>query len=171
MFSRMSSAISLFMITGLLAMPAAAVDLDTVAWVNVVEGITITEVTPMNFGDVALNTGTITLNTDGTLTDPDFLSFDAASVSQGIFTLSVIAGSSYDINIVENVQVVGLTLDNFQINIDGAANIAGANNFLGVNLPNAISTLNLGGDLTVDAATASLGDNQSIGYRVSVDFN
>ena len=171
MFRRTTTTLAALMTFGLLAIPAGATDLDSFALVNIVEGITITEQTALNFGDIAMNSGTVTVTTAGTVTDPDFLSFDATNVNQGVFGLSVIAGSAYDISLVENAPVVGLTLDNFQINIDGAANEAGANSFLGVTLTNALSTLNVGADLTVDAATASLGANQSIGYRLSVNFN
>ena len=171
MFRRTTTTLAALMTFGLLAFPAGATDLDTIAIVNIVEGITITEQTALNFGDIALNTGTVTVTTAGTVTDPSFLSFDATNVSQGVFSIGAIAGSSYDIDLIENTPVIGLTLDNFQVNIDGAANEAGANSFLGVTLSNALSTLNVGADLTVDAATASLGANQNIGYRVSVNFN
>jgi Domain of unknown function (DUF4402) len=171
MFSRKQTIPLALVITGLLAAPAAAADLDTLALVDIVEGITITEVTALNFGDVALNNGTITIGTAGTVTDPNFLSFDATNVSQGVFTVNAIAGSAYDINVIENVPAVGLTLDNFRINIDGGADEAGVNTFVGVTLANQASTLNLGADLTVDSATASLGDGQTIGYRISVNFN
>ena len=171
MFPRIPTTITTLMIAGLLALPAGAVDLDSFAMVDIVEGITITEITALNFGDVALNDGTITITTAGTVSDPEYLSFDATNASQGVFTLSVIAGAAYDISFVENLPVVGLTLDNFQINIDGGANVVGANSFLGVTLPAQLSTMNLGADLTVNAATASLGDNQAIGYRVTVNFN
>ena len=94
MFSRMLITPVILMITGLLAFPAGAVDLDTLALVDIVEGITITETTALNFGDVALNDGTITIGTTGSVTDPNFLSFDATNASQGIFTVTAIAGSS-----------------------------------------------------------------------------
>ena len=72
---------------------------------------------------------------------------------------------------MENVPVAGLTLQNFRVNVDGGVDEAGVNNFIGVVLPNQSSTLNVGAELFVDAATASLGDNQTIGYRVTVNFN
>ena len=159
------------MTIGLMALPAGAADLDTLALLDIVEGITITETTALNFGDVALNNGTLTVGTDGTTTDPNFLSFDPTNVSQGIFTIAAISGSAYDISLLENVPVAGLTLDNFRINIDGAADEAGANTFVAVVLSNASSTLNVGADLAIDSATASLGDGQTIGYRVTVNFN
>ncbi len=156
---------------GMFTVPAGATDLDTTAILDIVEGITVAETSALNFGDVALNNGTLTVGTDGAVTDPNFLSFDAANVSQGIFSIGAIAGSAYDIAILENVPAVGLTLDNFKVNIDGGADEAGANTFVGVTLSAASSALNLGADLTVDSATASLGDNQTIGYRVSINFN
>ena len=171
MFSRIQKTLITLVIGGLLAAPAGAADLDTLALVDIVEGITITETTALNFGDVALNNGTITIGTAGTVTDPNFLSFDATAASQGIFTVTAIAGSAYDIDLIENVPAVGLTLNNFHINVDGGADEAGADNFVAVILANQSSTLNIGADLTVDAATASLGDNQTIGYRISVNFN
>ena len=171
MFPRTTTAFVTMMMMGLLAFPAAAADLDTSALLDLVEGITITETTALNFGDVAMNNGILTVSTAGTVTDPDFLSFDPTNVSQGIFDIGAIAGSSYDISILETIPVVGLILDNFQMNIDGGADEAGADNFIGVTLVAQSSTLNLGADLTVDSAQASLGDNQTIGYRVTVNFN
>jgi|GEM_PF-2946732 len=156
--------------TALLAVPAGAVDLDTVALVSIVDGINIVETAPMNFGEVALNDGTVTIGSDGVLTDPSFLSFDATSVSQAIFTVTAIAGATYSISLAENIPVPGLTLNNFHINIDGGVEESGADNFVGLVLSNQSSTLNVGGDLTVDSATASLGPNQAIGYRLSIIF-
>lgn len=147
-----------------------ATDLDTFALVSIVEGITIVENTALNFGDVALKDGTVTVGTDGAPTDPMFMVFDGTNISQGIMTIGAVAGSDYNITLAENVPVVGLTLDNFRINIDGGADEAGSDNFVGVTLAAAISTLNLGADLTVDSATAVLGAGQTIGYRVSVVF-
>jgi len=171
MDSRTKTTLTTLIFTALIAIPALATDLDTTAILDIVEGITVTETSALNFGDVALNTGTMTVGTDGAVTDPDFLSFDAATVSQGVFSINAIAGNAYDIVITENVPAVGLILDNFQINIDGGADEAGANSFIGVTLSAATSTLNLGADITVDALTASLGDGQTIGYQVSVNFN
>ncbi len=155
----------------LAAGPAGAVDLDTNAIVGIVEGINITEDTALNFGDVALNDGTLTLATDGTTLDPAFILFDATNTTQGVFTVTAVAGGSYDIGLAENVPIVGLTLDNFHLNIDAGVDEAGADNFVGVTLANPTSTLNVGADLTVDSATALLGAGQTIGYRVSVIFN
>ena len=171
MFPSKTTLFPALLLIGLLAGAAGATDLDTFALVDIVEGITLTETTAMNFGDVALNDGTLTINTDGTVTDPGFLSYDGALASQGIFNVLAIAGSAYDISLLENVPVVGLVLDNFRINIDGGADEAGSDTFVGVTLANASSTLNVGADLTVDSATAVLGDNQAIGYRVTVNFN
>lgn len=171
MGSRTKTTLTTLILAGLFAIPAGAADIDTSALLDLVEGITVTETTALNFGDVALNNGTLTVSTAGAVTDPNFLSFDATNVSQGIFTIGAIAGSAYDITVIENVPVVGVTLDNFKINIDGAADEAGANSFVGITLSAASSTLNLGADVTIDALTASLGDNQTIGYRLSVNFN
>lgn len=165
-------------VTGLLVLmgvlwagSAGAVDLDTVAYVSMVEGITIVENTALNFGDVALNDGTVTIGSDGSITDPNFLSYDGTNVSQGVFTVTAIAGGTYDISLMENVPVVGLLLDTFTLSIDGGADEVGTDTFLGVNLPNQNSTFNIGADLTVDSANAVLGANQTIGYRLTVNFN
>ncbi len=171
MFARTTPTLLILLFTGMMALPAAAVDLDTLALLDMVEGITVTETSALNFGDVAMSNGTLSVSTAGAVTDPSFLSYDPASVSQGIFTVSAIAGNAYDISLLETVPTAGLILDNFILNIDGGADEAGSDNFVGVTLVNASSVLNIGADLTVDAATASLGDNQTIGYRVTVNFN
>lgn len=161
----------LILAVGLWASTAGAVDLDTVAYVTMVEGITIVEDTALNFGDVALNDGTVTIGTDGSVTDPNFISYDATNVSQGIFTVTAIAGGTYDISLMENIPVVGLLLNNFHLSIDGGADEVGTDTFLGVTLANQISAFNIGADLTVDSANAVLGANQTIGYRLTVNFN
>jgi hypothetical protein len=171
MFPRISKTFTVLTLTSLLALPAAAVDLDSIAYVNVVEGITIVEVSALDFGDVALANGTLTVSTAGIVTDPNFLSYNGASIGQAVFTLTVVPGAAYDISFVENLPVVGLILNNFQASIDGAADVVGSDTFLGVSIANQASTMNVGADLTVDSATASIGDNQSIGYRVTVSFN
>ncbi len=171
MFPKMITILMTFCIITLAAVSAWAVDLDTFAYVDIVDGVTITETTALNFGDVALNDGTISVDTGGLINDPDLLSYDASSASQGVFSITCIAGSAYDVTITETIPVVGLILDNFQIRIDGAADEAGANTFVGITLSNAVSALEIGADLTVDAAAASIGDNQTIGYRLQVNFN
>ncbi len=171
MFPRMALSLTTLLIIPLAAIPAGALDLDTNAFVDIVEGITIGETLAMTFGDVALNDGTITINTDGSVSDPNLISFDATGASQGAFSITSIAGGAYDIVVLETIPVAGLLLDNFQISIDGAGDEAGSDTFVGVTLTNAVSTLDVGGDLTVDSALAVVGDNQSIGYRVQVNFN
>jgi len=171
MFARTTTTLMILLFSGLMALPVAAVDLDTLALLDIVEGITLTENTALNFGDVALGDGTLTVSTAGLMIDPDLLSYDTASVSQGIFTVDAIAATAYDISLTETVPAAGLILDNFIINIDGGADEAGSDTFVGVTFPNASTVLNVGADLTVDSATASLGDNQTIGYRLTVNFN
>ncbi len=163
--------ISFCLIVILLAQTAAAVDLDVVAHVEIVEGIVLVEDTAINFGEVALADGTVTVPTDGNVSDPDFISFDATNVSAGIFTVTATAGATYDITLVENVPVVGLALDIFRLSIDGGADEAGSDIFPGIVLAAQISTFDIGADLMVDQATASVGPGQTIGYRFTVDFN
>ncbi len=171
MFPKIITTIMTLCIIALAAISAQAVDLDTSAYVDMVEGITINETSALHFGDVALNDGTISIDTGGLISDPDLISFDGSSASQGIFSIIAIAGAAYDISLVETIPVIGLVMDNFQIRIDGAADEIGANTFLGLTLSNAVSALEVGADLTVDAAAASVGDNQAIGYRIQVNFN
>jgi Domain of unknown function (DUF4402) len=171
MFPRMKTTFFTMMMTGMLALPAVAVDLDTNALLDIVEGITVVQTTALNFGDVAMNDGTITVSTVGTLTDPNFISYDGTNISQGVFDVTAIAGATYNIDLVETVPAVGLLLENFRLNIDGAPDEVGVDSFIGVTLPNQNTTMNVGADLTVDSATATLGDNQTIGYRIAVNFN
>jgi len=171
MFSKMNLSLMTLCIFVLASVSAQALDLDTSAFVDIVDGITITEVSALHFGDVALNDGTISIGTSGAVSDPDLLSFDATGSSQGVFSITAIAGASYDISLTETIPVVGLTLDNFKLSVDGAADEAGAGTFAGLTLANAITGLEMGADLTVDAAAASVGDNQAIGYRLQINFN
>ena len=54
MLARTKTALLVLLCTGLLAVPALAVDLDTQALLDIVAGITVTETSALNFGDVAL---------------------------------------------------------------------------------------------------------------------
>jgi hypothetical protein len=171
MYPKIITLLMTLCIIALTAVSVHAMDLDTTAFVDIVDGISITETTPLHFGDVALNDGTISVDTGGIVSDPNTISFDPSAASQGLFAVTSIAGGVYDISLAETIPVVGLLLDNFQISIDGAADEVGANSFVGVTLINAISALEVGADLTVDSAAASVGDNQAIGYRLQVNFN
>ncbi len=144
--------------------------LDTTAHVELIEGIAIAETAQMDFGIVAVATGTLTVSTTGVLTDLNIISFDASAVAAGEFDVSCVAGATYDITLTDNSNSVGLGLSNFAISIDGAADEAGASPWTAV-FANANTVLTVGADLDVDASASPAYADYNLDYRVEIVFN
>jgi len=154
---------------------AGAVDLAANAIVELVQGITITEDTPLNFGTLAINNGTVTISTN-TITgppasDPNSLTVDGANQTRGEFTIDSVDGASVAIDVTIGAAANGLTMTGTTIEIDASGEIAPP--LAGHALGAAITTLYVGGTLDVDAdnATIAVGPGQTIPYTVSVAFD
>lgn len=146
---------------------AFAVDLSTNALVEIVDGIAITEVTPLNFGRLALADGTATIAaTDGALTETANITVNGSNAEQGVFDVTSINGADVTASAVAGAIPAGLTLDNFTFSWDGGAAAAGFT----MNATNVL--LEVGADLTIDAANAAVtGGQANLPYTLSVVFN
>lgn len=149
---------------------AQAFDLVTSAAVEIVEGITITEVTGMDFGQVADHDGDLVLATNpaSPMTDGDFISFDPTGYTPGIFTVDSIAGADVNASFVDAADVAGLTLSAWTISLDGGSTDEGT--IASITQIAAQDTWNIGATLTVAAATAVVGA-ATPGYTITVTLN
>lgn len=154
---------------------AGAVDLSTNAIVELVQGITITEDTPLNFGTLAINNGTVTISTATVsgppAADPNSLTVDGTNQTRGEFTIDSVNGASVAIDITVGAAANGLTLTGTTIEIDASGEVAPP--LAGHSLGAAITTLYVGGTLDVEAdnATIAVGAGQMIPYTVTVAFD
>ncbi len=95
---------------------AGAFEVPTFALVEIVEGIEVTETAAMNFGVLARSNGTVTISPiDGSPTDPSFLIYDGAAISQGIFEVDSIAGATVDLACTAGAMPDGLALHDFMV--------------------------------------------------------
>jgi hypothetical protein len=160
-FSRFS-VLALGLVT--LAGSAGAVDFSTNAQVEIVEGIVITENTPLNFGVLALKDGTVDLDADGSTTDANNLIFDNSAIAAGDFGVQSINGSTIQASATAGTPPAGITLSDFDFAWDGAA---GDN----VTLASDTANLTVGANLAIDSGTASAGGGtQDVPYTLSVVF-
>jgi len=161
--------LSTLAIVALSATGALAFDLPTTAAVEVVEGISMVQVTQMNFGQVADHDGTLTVTTDPNvvMTDPNFISFDDTGYTPGIFTVTSIPGASVNATFTDSDDVAGLNLSAFTVSVNGAADEA---DLTDITQQNTDDTWNVGATLTVVAADALLGVHAP-GYTITVVLN
>jgi len=153
----------------LCAVNAMAFDLPTTAAVEVVEGITMVQVTEMNFGQVADHDGVLTVTTDAAvaMTDPNFISFDDTGYTPGIFTVTSIPSASVNATFTDSDDVDGLNLSAFTVSVNGAAD---EGDLTDITQQNTDDTWNVGASLTVVALDALVGVHAP-GYTISVTLN
>jgi hypothetical protein len=161
-FSRFS-VLALGLVT--LAGSAGAVDFPTNAQVEIVEGIVITENTPLNFGVLALKDGTVEVDADGTATDGNNMIFDNSAVAAGDFGVQSVDGSTLQASATAGTPPSGITLADFDFAWDGSAGdnvtLSGSDT----------ANLTVGANLTIDANNASAGGGtQDVPYTLSVVF-
>ncbi len=146
-----------------------AFDLVTSAAVEVVEGISMVEVTGMDFGQVADHDGTLTVTTDAAvaMTDPNFISFDPTGYTPGIFTVTSIIGASVNSSFADTDDVAGLNLSAFAVSVGGAADEA---DLTDITMITTDDTWNVGATLTVVALDAVVGA-ATPGYTITVVLN
>lgn len=151
------------------ASSAMAFDLVTSAAVEVVEGISMVEVTQMNFGQVADHNGALSVTTDAAvaMTDPNFISFDDTGYTPGIFTVTSIPGASVNASFTDADDVAGLNLSAWAVSVNGAAD---EGDLTDITQQNADDTWNIGATLTVVAADAALGV-AAPGFTITVVLN
>ncbi len=157
-------------VVALTATSAFAFDLPTTAAIEVVEGITVTQTTGMDFGQVALFDGVLVLSTDpGTaMTDADFISFDPTGYSPAVFAVTSIVGATLNSTFSDTDAADGLALSLFTVSLDGGtaneADITAITQVLGTDV------WNVGCTLTVDSGTAVVGV-ATIDYNLNVVLN
>ena len=148
---------------------AAAFDLDTTADITIVEGVTVTETTALDFGEVADKDGTLVLNTDGTVTDANLISVPTGTPVAGVFSVASVAGAAVTAAFTDNSAIAGLAMATMVISQDGGnTDEAALNNIV---LPLATSTWNMGLSLTVDAANLVVLGAQTLDFRLAVTLN
>lgn len=157
-------------LVALTATGAQAFDLATTAVVEVVEGITVTESTAMDFGSVALYDGNLVLSTNPAtaMTDADLISYDPTGYTPGIFSVTSIAGASLNASFVDGDAADGLDVGTFTISQD--AGLTDVVSILLITQIAATDTWNIGCTLTVDSAEAALGV-AAVGYTMTVVLN
>ncbi len=154
-------------LVALTATTAMAFDLPTTAAVEVVEGLTIAQVTGMDFGQVADFDGALVLATDpGTaMTDAAHISFDPTGYTPAVFSVTSIIGATLNATITDTDAADGLALSAFKVSLDGGgadeADITAITQIAGTD------TWNVGCTLTVDADAALLGA-QDVDYNLNV---
>ena len=151
----------------LTATSAFAFDLPTTAAVEVVEGLTITQLTGMDFGQVADFDGVLVLATDPTtpLTDGDHISFDPAGYTPAIFEVTSIIGATLNATITDTDAADGLALSVFKVSLNaGGADEA---DITAITQVAGTDTWHVGCTLTVDADAALLGATD-VDYNVNV---
>jgi len=151
------------------AVNVMAFDLPVSAAVEVVEGISLAQVTQMDFGQVADHDGALTVTTDAAvaMTDPNFISFDPTGYTPGIFTCTSIIGASVNASFVDTDDVAGLNLSAFAVSVNGAAD---EGNLLAITQVTTADTWNVGATLTVVALDAVVGVHAP-GYTITVVLN
>jgi len=157
-------------LVALTATSAMAFDLPSTAAVEVVEGITITQTTGMDFGQVADFDGDLVLATDpsAAMTDLSHISFDPTGYSPAVFSVTSMIGATLNATITDTDGTDGLALGTFTVSLDGGtndeANLATITQIAGTD------AWNVGCTLTVDAATAVIGA-AAVGYNLNVVLN
>jgi len=153
------------------ALPASAVDLATNGLVDIIEGITLTQTSGLNFGVVVLDNGSLTiLAADGSYTDNDNLVYDNTNISQGIFTIDSTAGVDITVDCAAGTQPVGLILNAFTADwADAGAEGACPQDRT---MAAASEVLEIGATLSIDRTTAVVtgGTPADLPYTVSVTF-
>ena len=147
------------------ASTASAVDFATNAVVTIVEGITISENTQMNFGTLALNSGDVVLATDNSTTDATNLISDNTGIAAASFDVVSVTDAVLNVTITPDAIANGLVLSAPTFDWGGGTSTANPVTSTGTDV------LLVGATLTVDKATAATGAAQTVGYTVSVTFN
>lgn len=161
--------ISTLVLVTVCAVNAMAFELVTTAAVEIVEGISMVQVTEMNFGQVADHDGTLTVTTDAAvaMTDPNFISFDDTGYTPGIFTVTSIPGASVNATFTDSDDVAGLNLGSWAVSVNGAAD---EGDLTDITQQNVDDTWNVGATLTVVALDALVGVHAP-GFTITVVLN
>lgn len=162
--------ITVLALVTLTATSVLAFDLPTTAAVEVVEGISITQTTGMDFGQVADFDGDLVLTTDPTaaMTDGDHISFDPTGYTPAIFSVTSMIGATLNATIADTDATDGLALATFTVSLDAGSNDQA--NLATITQVAGTDTWHVGCTLTVDASTAIVGAT-AVAYNLNVMLN
>ena len=157
-------------IVALTATSTLAFDLPTSAAVEIVEGITVTQTTGMDFGQVADFDGDLVLATNPAtaMTDNDHISYDPTGYTPAVFDVTSIVGATLNATFTDLDGADGLALSAFEVSLDGGSSDEA--DITAITQASATDTWHVGCTLTVDAATAALGAT-AVGYNLNVVLN
>ncbi len=157
-------------LVALTATSAFAFDLPTTAAVEIVEGLTVTQDTGMDFGQVADFDGALVLATNPAtaMVDASFISFDSTGYTPAIFSVTSIIGATLNATFTDTDGADGLALSAFAVSLDAGTTDEAA--ITAITQVAGTDTWNIGCTLTVDAATAALGA-AAVAYNLNVVLN
>ena len=155
-----------------LAGSAAAVDLVTFAVVDIVEGITVTQTTPLNFGVLVKNDGVVVITAqDGSYTNADNIVIDGSSIAQGVFVVDSAPGADIEVACSAGAMPPGLALSAFTASWDnGADAVAIVGTPATHTIVGASVGLEIGATLTVTGNTVAVANAVQLPYTVAVTF-
>ena len=164
------SCLAILALVAMAATGAQAFDLVTTAAVEIVEGVTASETTGMDFGQVADHDGALVLSTDPTaaMTDASHISFDPTGYTPAILDVTSIIGASLNASFTDAGDVAGLALGTWTVSLDGGSTDEG--DITDITQITSADTWNVGATLTVTAATAVVGA-ATPGYTITVVLN
>jgi hypothetical protein len=144
---------------------ALAVDTDFNAVVDVVQALTVTEDTQLDFGAVADNDGVIILGTGDAITS-DASGIASGTPASGDFTITGTPGVTVTVGITIGSPGTGLTMSDVTTS---PANVTTASQTLD-GATGEFSFI-MGATLTVDGDTAAVGDDQTLPFTISVTYD
>lgn len=167
---RVSYVFALLIAVTLVPRTASAVDLVTDATVTIVEGITIVETTPLNFGTLVADVGDVVVDANAAVapTDATFLIFDSAAISPGVFDVASVVNQGVTVSVASGAGMpTGITLGTWTMlwNDTGASAAVGAHT-----IANTTDVLNIGATISL-AADAPVAAAQALPYTLTIVFN
>ncbi len=153
------------------AQPVGAIDLVTNGLVDIIDGLTVTQTSTLNFGVLVLNSGTVTISAvDGSYVDGSSLVYDNTNISQGVFNVDSNVGVDVTVTCSAGTMPAGVLLGSF------TADWADLGAEAPVPVPRTTAAitevLEIGASLAVDRTVAvpTGGTPASLPYTVSVTF-
>lgn len=153
------------------ALPAGAIDLVTNGLVDIIDGITISQTTGLNFGVLVLNNGTVTISAvDGSYVDGSSLVFDNTNISQGVFNVDCNVGVDLSVTCTAGTMPTGVLLGSFTADwadLGAEAPVPVLRTMAAVT-----EVLEIGAGVAIDRTTAvpTGGTPAALPYTVSVTF-
>ena len=129
--------------------------------VDIFAALAVAETTELDFGAVTDTDGIVTLDLVGGITDPSSIHV-GGTVASGVYTISGQASQNVSVSFAGS-SASGLAIGNFTTSESDLANVLldGTGNL----------AMTVGADLTVTAASAATGADQSLNFTISVTYN